>query len=121
MVFNALCIDPRRLGADADRAEKRFNDLVALAAEARQFPTAFGEEDSAVGALLDVTLRDEPLEHLGDSRLGNPEALGDIDLPGLASVGEQVGDEFDVVLHKFAAAVVTCLLEALHLGIGGDK
>lgn len=121
MVFNALCIDPRRLGADADRAEKRFDDLVPLAAEARQLPAAFGKEDSTVGALLDVTLRDKPLEHFGDGRLGDPEALGDIDLPGLASVGQKVGDKFDVVFHKFAAAVVTCLLETLHLGIGCDK
>ncbi len=30
-------------------------------------------------------------------------------------------DEFDVVLHEFAAAVVPCLPETLRLGIGGDK
>ena len=120
-MLDALSVDPRRLDADADRAEKRLDDLVPLAADARQYLPCVREKDTPVRALLDISFRNQAFEHLGDGRLRDAEALGNVHLPGLAPVSQQVGDEFDVVLHEFAAAVVPCLPETLRLGIGGDK
>lgn len=120
-MLNTLRIHPRRLYADADRAEKQFHDLMPLATDARQFLAGTRQENTPIRALLDITFSNQPLQHLGDRRLRNAQALGNIHLPRLAAVGEKVGDELDVIFHEFAAAVVPRLPEAFHLGVGCDK
>ena len=63
----------------------------------------------------------QSLQHLGDSRLRHPEALRDVDLPRLAIMVDEVGDQLDIVLHQFAAPVVAGLAKALDLRVGVDQ
>lgn len=120
-MLNALRIKTCCLDADADRAEKRLDDLVALTAHARQLSPHLGEKNAAVWTLLDITLRVQSLQHFGDRWLRHSKTLSNVHLSRLSPVSDEIGYEFDIVLDKFAAAIATCLLEAFHLGIGRDK
>ena len=87
---------------------------------ASDFP-AVGQKHAAIAPLLDKPVGGQPLEHLGDGRLGHAKALGDVDLPRLAVMVDQVGDQFDIVLDKFAAPVAARLAEALDLRVGVNQ
>ncbi len=120
-MFDALRIDPGSLHADADREKERFHDLVPLSTDACKVSACVRQKDTPIRALLDVSLRNQPLQHLGDCRLCDAKALSDIDLPRLAAVIEKIGNEFNVILYQFATAVVPRLPKTLHLGVWRDK
>lgn len=48
-MLDALRVHPGRLDTDADRAEKRFHDLVPLATDAGQFLAGTCQEDPRYG------------------------------------------------------------------------
>src|SRR5690606_20983738 len=49
MMLDALGIDTRRLGADAERTQKRLDRLMALAAFMRDLAAGFGQKHAAIG------------------------------------------------------------------------
>jgi hypothetical protein len=48
-------------------------------------------------------------------------AGGDVDLAGLAAVGQQVRDQLDIVLHQLHPVRLAHLPEALDLALGLDQ
>lgn len=121
MMFHPLGVDASGFGRNADRAQEGFDDLMPLAAEVGKPSSGVGKKDAAITALLNISLGDQPFQHLGDGGLGNAEALGNVDLTGLAAVHEQVRDKFDVVLDELGAAVVPGLPKAFNLCVGVDQ
>jgi protein-S-isoprenylcysteine O-methyltransferase Ste14 len=121
MVLDALGVDARRLGADSQGAEEILDDLMALAALLGKARPFLSEEDAAIGTLLDKPLGREPLQHLGDRGLRHAQPLGDIDLARLAAIGNEIGNQLDIVLDQFGAPVMAGLAKALHMGVGIDE
>ena len=121
MMFDTFGINPCRFDRDADSAEERFNDVVALAALFCQLLARIGEEDAAIAPLLNIAVGCQPLEHLCHRRLRHAKAQSDIDLPGLAPVFDQIGNQFDIVFNQFSAAIVTGAAKTLHMGAGINK
>ncbi len=63
----------------------------------------------------------EPLQHLRDGRLGYAKTRRNVDLPRLAGVVQQVGDQLDVVFGEFGAARLARLPKALDMILGRDQ
>ncbi len=69
-----------------------------------------GEERPAIRLLRDEPVLGEPLQHLGDGRLRNAEPGRDVDLPRLAAVLDEVGDQLDIILGDLGAPRALVLL-----------
>jgi hypothetical protein len=121
MVLDALGVDARRLGADSQGAEEILDDLMALAALLGKARTFFSEEHATIGPLLDEPFGGEAFQHLRHRRLRDTQPLGDIDLARFAPIGNEIGDELDIVLDQFGAPVVPGLAKALDMGVGIDE
>ena len=89
-MLDSFGIAPRGLGADPEGTEKMLDDPMALAALDREHAPALGEEHAAIGALLDEAVLGQAFQHLGDGGLGDAEACGDIDLPRLAAIADEI-------------------------------
>ena len=60
----------------------------------------FGQEHATIRLLHHEPLGDQAPQRLRDRRLCHPEASGDIDLARLAAIGDQIGDQLDIVLQQ---------------------
>ena len=58
----------------------------------------FGQEYATIRFLHNQPLGDQPPQSLGDRWLCHAKASGDIHLTGLAAIGDQIGDQLDIVL-----------------------
>ncbi len=121
MVLDALGIDARCFGADAERAQKGFHRLVADAALLGNLAAGLGQEHAAIGFSGDQPLGAQPGQHLGHGRLGDAQPGRDIDLARLVAVLDQVGDQLDIVLDQRAAARFARLPEPFGMNIGVGK
>lgn len=121
MMLHSFGVDASGFRRNADRAQEGFDDLMPLATKVGKPPAGVGKKDATIAALLNISLGDQPFQHLGDGGLGNAQALGNIDLTGLAAILEQVGDKFDIVLDEFCAAIVPGLPKAFDLCVGIDQ
>lgn len=83
-----------------------------------QFFSGLGQENSAIGLAGNQTALGQPGQHLGHGRLGDAEPLGDIDLTGLLTFGDQICDQFDIILHQRAALRLARLPKAFRMGVG---
>lgn len=121
MMLHSLGVDASGFGRNADRAQEGFDDLVPLATKVGKPSSGVGKKDAAITALLNISLGYQPFQHLGDGGLSNAQALGNIDLTGLAAILEQVSDKFDIVLDELRAAIVAGLPKAFDLCVGVDQ
>ena len=117
MMLDALGVDPGSLRTDAESAQEILHDLVALAALAGEAQARLGQEHAAIGPLLDEPVGGEALQHLCDCRLRHAEALRDIDLAGFAAIGDQIGNELDIIFDQLGTPVMAGLAEALDMSI----
>jgi hypothetical protein len=121
VVLDSLRVDARGLRANAERAEEGLDDLVPKPARFGQPTSIFSQKDTAIGTLHDEPIGCEAFQHLRNGRLSDPKALCDVDLSCLASIIEEIGDEFDVIFHKLGATSLSRLPEAFDLGFRLDE
>ena len=121
MMLDAFGIDPRDRSADAKRAQEGLDGSVAFAAFARNARSGLGQEYAPIASLHGETLGGQPPEHLGNRGLSHTEARGDIDLARLPSVLDQIGDQFDIILHELVPPRFACLPEAFRVRTGIRK
>jgi hypothetical protein len=121
VVLDALGITSRGIRVHAQRQQEALHGLVALAAGMGQRLALRGQEHAAVRALHHPAIAGQPAQHLRHGRLGHTEAGGDVDLAGLAAVGQQVGDQLDIILHQLHPVCFAHLPEALDLALGLDQ
>lgn len=117
-MLDALGVDSRGLFADAEHFQKILDSLMPLPAFLGQFLTGFGQEDSAIGFAGNQPTFGQSGQHFGHGRLGDAEPLGDIHLPGFLTFSDQIGDQFDIVLHQRAALRLARLPEPFGMGVG---
>ena len=96
---------------------KDFDDLVTFSTSLRQQRPVHREENATIRLLLHQTICSQALEHLGNRRLRHPQSLGNVDLPRLAFIVDQIRDQFDVVLHQFGAPVGSRLAKPLDVHV----
>lgn len=89
-------------GGDAQRAEKRDHELVALAAATSKTFAGGGEEYGAVGLGVDEFFALQASDGANDGDVAHAHDLGEVDDASLAPSGDEHGDRFDVVLGEFA-------------------
>lgn len=121
MVLDAFGVAPRRLAIDPERPQESLDELVAGATALREIAAELREKNAAVRPLRNKALLDQALEHFGNGRLRDAQSCGDIDLSGLPTIGDQIGDELDVILEEFHPARFPGLPEAFHLRARVDQ
>jgi hypothetical protein len=97
MVLDTLSIVARSMGADAKREQQPLDDAMLFPRFHCDSLACPGQENAAVGAKRHEAIVRKALQHLGDRRLGDAKARCDIDLPGLATGGDQIRDELDII------------------------
>jgi hypothetical protein len=120
VVLDALGVDAGGFLAHAERNQEGDDGLVALAAFLRDLQAGLGQKDAAIALAGDEALGGQAGEHLGDRRLGDAEAGGDVDLARLVAVLDEVGDQLDVILDQRVAARLAGLAKAfrVHFRVG---
>jgi hypothetical protein len=121
MVLDALGIAPRGIRVHAQRQQETLHGLVALAAGMGQRLAFRGQEHATVRPLHHPAITGQAPQHLRHGGLGHAQAGGDVDLAGLAAVGQQVRDQLDIVLHQLHPVRLAHLPEALDLALGLDQ
>ncbi|KAG1401467.1 hypothetical protein G6F59_013036 [Rhizopus arrhizus] len=121
MVLDALGITARGIRVHAQRQQETLHGLMALAAGLRQRLAFRGQEHATVRPLHHPAVTGQAPQHLRHRRLGHAQARGDVDLAGLAAVGQQVRDQLDIVLHQLHPVRLAHLPEALDLALGLDQ
>lgn len=121
MVLDSFRIDPGGFLADTEREQEGFNHPVPLSARGGKVASRCSEKYASIRLLLNQPVSHKTLQHLRDGGLRHAKALGDINLPRLASMIDQIGNQFDVVLREFRPAVVPDLSESFHVRLGVRK
>ena len=117
----ALSVDPRRLRADAERAQERFDDLVTFPAPFSERLSLRAQEHAAIASLLDQAF-ETPAASASWRRSAVQRQVAARCPPAWPRRQiNQVGDESDIVLDQLAAPIAPSLTEALHLLVGVDQ
>lgn len=95
-------IDLRGALADADGAEERDDDAVTLAGLGREPFARAGEKDGAVRTAGHPAITNKTCDSANDGDVRNAERASQIDDPRFAARGDEVRDQFDVVLSGLA-------------------
>lgn len=121
MVLDALGIASRGIRVHAQRQQETLHGLMTLAAGMGQRLAFRGQEHAAVRPLHHPAIAGQTPQHLRHGGLGHTQAGGNVDLAGLATVGQQVRDQLDIVLHQLHPVRLAHLPEALDLALGLDQ
>ncbi|GBE43329.1 hypothetical protein BMS3Bbin10_01405 [bacterium BMS3Bbin10] len=121
MVLDALRIDSRRFGINADIRQESLDNRVPLAALTGEFAPGVAQKDAAIGLALDEARFGQPGERARHRRLRDAEARGDIDLPRLAGGLNQIVDQLHIILEYFVAPRRARLPEGRGLSGGFGK
>ncbi len=102
MVLDALGIDTRRFGADAERAQEGFHRLMANATLFRDLAAGIGQEHSTIGFPGNESIRAQPCHILAPVGWATPSRAA-ISTWRVVAVLDQVGDELDIILDQRTA------------------
>ncbi len=119
-MFDPLGIGAGRVFRDADGAQHRHDQMMPRAGPFRHGLPGLGEKDAAIGTPGRQPRPFEPGDRLDGRGMGDTEAAGDIRHPRLAMGGDEIGDEFRIILEQNAGAGRARLTEAARLGGRGE-
>lgn len=122
-MFDALGIDLRLRGGNAESHEEREDDLVAAAHAEGQAPAAVGESDrlSRAGG-QEALVATEARHNARDGDVADTHHRGQVAHAGLSLLGDELADGLDVILGGFVLVRSTRAAEAggpVAEGLGG--
>ena len=88
------------LGGDTQRKKEIDDQPVACADPFGERPSRFREKHAAIGARCCYSVPRQPGDGFDDGGMRDAQAAGDIGWTRLACHGQQVRDEFDIVLKQ---------------------